>query len=211
MCKGMKKCDKYEMYGVGESFVGSDCKTCCKLEELDRKYNEQHDKIAQLEQQLVELLSNKKSTSENEFVKKQFKEQKSPNKETWTTVVRKSVDKELKVVQETVKSVEEKVELNAEEGKRKERKRNNIVIHKLTENNASEAKEKNTADRKSVTFLFNEVLKIPCENTDIKKRDQCRELVKESKIRQSKETSGEFIFKVKGLPGDMRIVKLKKY
>ncbi|ESO00797.1 hypothetical protein HELRODRAFT_175279 [Helobdella robusta] len=77
MCKGMKKCDKCEMYGVGESFVGSDCKTCCKLEELDRKYNEQHDKIAQLEQQLVELLSNKKSTSENEVVKEQFKEQKS--------------------------------------------------------------------------------------------------------------------------------------
>ncbi|ESO10176.1 hypothetical protein HELRODRAFT_168046 [Helobdella robusta] len=94
--------------------------------------------------------------SDGEVVRKKTIE---ANKETWTTVVRKSVDKELKVVQEKVKSVEEKVELNAEEGKRKERKRNNIVIHKLAENNASEAKEKNTADRKSVMFLFNEVLK----------------------------------------------------
>jgi len=42
-------------------------------------------------------------------------------------------------------------------------------------------------------------------------RDQCRELVKKCKEDQSKEKSGEWIFKVRGPPGAMRIVKMKKY
>jgi hypothetical protein len=42
-------------------------------------------------------------------------------------------------------------------------------------------------------------------------RDQCRELVKKCKENQSKEESGEWMFKVRGPPGAMRIVKMKKY
>ena len=38
-------------------------------------------------------------------------------------------------------------------------------------------------------------------------REQCKKLVAEAK---AQETSGEFIFRVRGPPGAMKIVKLKK-
>ena len=41
-------------------------------------------------------------------------------------------------------------------------------------------------------------------------REQCRELVKEAKEKQTNDQSGEWIYKVKGIPGNMRIVKLRK-
>src|SRR6218665_1267475 len=41
-------------------------------------------------------------------------------------------------------------------------------------------------------------------------REQCRELVKECRERQQNDVSGEWKYQVRGLPGDMRIVKLKK-
>jgi hypothetical protein len=165
-----------------------------------------------------------------------------------------------------VKIVEDKIELHAEEEKIKERKKNNVIIHRLAESKATERKEKNNEDRKEVISLINEVLQVPCEDkTDIKnvyrlgkegdkerplliefgdgtlknrvmeslsklrnaeekhkrisvthdmtqtEREQCRELVKQSKEKQQADESGEWLYKVRGLPGDMRIVKLKKY
>lgn len=41
-------------------------------------------------------------------------------------------------------------------------------------------------------------------------REQCRKLVAEAKEKQSVSQSGEWLFKVKGAPGAMRIVKLRK-
>jgi len=41
-------------------------------------------------------------------------------------------------------------------------------------------------------------------------REQCKNLVAEAKAREIQEASGEFIFWVRGPPGAMKIVKLKK-
>ncbi|ESN99556.1 hypothetical protein HELRODRAFT_176723 [Helobdella robusta] len=188
---------------------------------------------------LVELLSNKKSTSENEVVKEQFKEQKSrldkieeklqkikktdeknikktieANKETWTTVVRKSVDKELKVVQEKVKMLKvpcENTDIKSvfRLGKIKEGENGRPLLIEFLDGTLKNRVLENLSKLRNADENFRRI----SATHDMTKteRDQCRELVKESKIRQSKETLGEFIFKVKGLPGDMRIVKLKKY
>lgn len=43
----------------------------------------------------------------------------------------------------------------------------------------------------------------------IKERDQCKKLVEEAKLKEQTETSGEWKFRVRGPPGQMRVVKLK--
>jgi len=43
----------------------------------------------------------------------------------------------------------------------------------------------------------------------IKEREQCRELVEEAKKREKSET-GNFIYRVRGLPGQMKIVLFRK-
>ena len=42
-----------------------------------------------------------------------------------------------------------------------------------------------------------------------KEREQCKELLQEAKVKN--EDSGDYIFKVRGLPGAMKLIKLKKY
>ena len=41
-------------------------------------------------------------------------------------------------------------------------------------------------------------------------RQECKKLVQEAKLRQEHDTSGEFIYRVRGLPGQLKIVKIKK-
>ena len=41
-------------------------------------------------------------------------------------------------------------------------------------------------------------------------REQCKRLVEETKERESEEPSGEYIFRVRGPPGDIKVVKLRK-
>lgn len=41
-------------------------------------------------------------------------------------------------------------------------------------------------------------------------REECRKLVQEAKQRESNDTSGEYIYRVRGLPGQLKIVKLRK-
>lgn len=41
-------------------------------------------------------------------------------------------------------------------------------------------------------------------------REHCKQLVAEAKTRESQETSGEFIFRVRGPPGNMKVVRLRK-
>jgi PHD-finger len=43
-----------------------------------------------------------------------------------------------------------------------------------------------------------------------KEREECRLLVEQAKSKQQEDTSGEWIYRVRGMPGDMRIVKLRK-
>ena len=41
-------------------------------------------------------------------------------------------------------------------------------------------------------------------------REECKRLVADAKDQESKDTSGEFIYRVRGPPGEMRVVKLPK-
>ena len=41
-------------------------------------------------------------------------------------------------------------------------------------------------------------------------RDECKRLVEEAKARMAQDTSGEFLYRVRGSPGDLKIVKIKK-
>ena len=41
-------------------------------------------------------------------------------------------------------------------------------------------------------------------------REQCKQLVTEARDLESREQSGEYIYRVRGAPGDMKIVKIKK-
>jgi hypothetical protein len=44
-----------------------------------------------------------------------------------------------------------------------------------------------------------------------KERTECRELVSEAKALQEGDHSGDWLYKVRGIPGAMRVVKMKKY
>lgn len=242
------------MYGNNDCFEDRTCRNCRRLDDMDRQYQDQRQRIEELEKIVTGLVE---KTTEEEIKAKT---------ETWSNIVSKGVNEELKAVQEKVKIVEERIEFNAEEEKLKERKRNNIIIHRMAESKLTDNKQKNNEDRKEVISLINEVLQVPCEDkTDIRsvyrlgkegdrerplfiefkdgtlknkvmeslsklrnaeekhsrisvthdmtenEREQCRELVKQCREKQSKEQSGEWIFKVRGPPGDMRIVKIKKH
>ena len=41
-------------------------------------------------------------------------------------------------------------------------------------------------------------------------RDACKALIEEAKIKQSEET-GEYLWRVRGLPGQMRVIRLRKH
>jgi len=41
-------------------------------------------------------------------------------------------------------------------------------------------------------------------------REECKGLVATAKVQESQDTSGEFIYRVRGPPGEMRVVKLPK-
>lgn len=43
-----------------------------------------------------------------------------------------------------------------------------------------------------------------------KEREECKEMVAEAKDRQQQDTSGEWVYRVRGSPGNMKIVRLKK-
>lgn len=43
-----------------------------------------------------------------------------------------------------------------------------------------------------------------------KEREECKELVDEARHRQEQDNSGEWVYRVRGKPGDMKVVKLRK-
>ena len=40
-------------------------------------------------------------------------------------------------------------------------------------------------------------------------REECRKLVADVKAQEAKDNSGEYIYRVRGLPGKMKVVKIK--
>ena len=70
--------------------------------------------------------------------------------EEWSTVVKRNVDKELKEMSEKMKRVEETFELHTEEEKLRERKKNNIILHRLVEGERLEDDRGNMEEKKMV-------------------------------------------------------------
>jgi len=262
------------MVGGVDSFGESFCKNCYRIETLENRNEVQERRIAELEK-IFEQKYNEQQSQMNQMAERmeKFKTIEEAGitgtieAKAWSEIVKTKVDEELKKVAQKVKVVEKQIEIRIEEDKMKERKKNNVIIHRMAESQMSEEKEKNTEDRKSVIQLINEVLEVPCEDKDIRRvfrlgkltggekqrpiliefrdgtmknkvlenlsklrnadeqlrqisvthdmteseREQCRELVKECKEKQKKEESGEWKYQVRGLPGDMRIVRLRKH
>jgi hypothetical protein len=283
--KNLKKCGKCEMIG-GMEGVGELCKNCCRIDRLEEKIEEQDKRMEEMEKKIEGLMGVKKTKDAHEKQRKkeeqmrldkmeeELKEMKGENsgdnskeKEAeWTTIVKKTMDKELKTVNDKMKQVEEKIKESVDEERRREERINNIVIHRLEESQEETGEQRMTEDKTTVLELLGDVLKVSCEGKDIRKmfrmgkinengkarpllvefrdratknevmeslgklrasedkyrrisvahdmteseRERCRCLVKESKEKQSKEESGEWIYKVKGWPGSMKIVKIKK-
>jgi hypothetical protein len=284
--KNLKKCGKCEMIGGMDSLGEQPCKNCCRIDKLEERIEEQDKRLEEMEKK-IEGLMNVKSTQEAYEKQRQKEEQKrldkmekelkeikgdnsgdnSKEKEAeWTTIVKKTMDKELKTVNDKMKQVEEQIKETAEEERRREERINNIVIHRLEESQEETGEQRMTEDKATVLELFRDVLKVNCEGKDIRKmfrmgktnesnktrpllvefrdraiknevmeslgklraaedkytrisvahdmtegeRQRCRSLVKESKEKQNKEETGEWIYKVKGWPGSMKIVKIKK-
>ena len=290
MSRNLKKCDRCEMYGGNESFADKTCKGCERVAELEKKIGEQWKRIEEIDRRLMELMKNKEMVEKedakyHEEYKLQIKKiEERLNKtektdkrilqttlqektEEWSNVVKKGVDKELKEINEKVNKAVESIELHNEEEKLKERKKNNIVLHRLAEQGGMQGEERVIEDRKLVLCLLNDVLEVPCEekmdikniyrigkykegemerpiliefrNVTIKnrvmeslsklrkadekfkrvsvthdmtktEREQCRGMVEECREKQIRETSGNWVYKVRGLPGDMRIIRLKR-
>ena len=283
--KNLKKCGRCEMIGGMDSF-GELCKNCCRLDKLEERIEEQDKRMEEMVKK-IEGLMDAKTTKEKYEKQKQKEERRrldkmeeeineikgensgdnSKEKEAeWTTIVKKTMDKELKTVNDKMKQVEEKIKETTEEERRREERINNIVIHRLEESQEETGEQRMTEDKTKVLELVRDVLKVSCEEKDIRKifrlgktsennktrplliefrdraiknevmeslaklraaedkfrrisvahdmtegeRERCRSLVKESKEKQNKEESGEWIYKVKGWPGAMKIVKIKK-
>ena len=150
----------------------------------------------------------------------------------------------------------------------KRKRRNNVIIYNVVENQKTTSKERMSGDKDFCEKLMNEVLKVglDLEEGDIQKvirlgkrteddknrpilvefssgqvknlimenagklgnaidefkgvtishdmtkaeREQCREMVEEAKLKQSNET-GNWVHKVRGLPGLMKVVSFQKY
>ena len=157
-----------------------------------------------------------------------------------------------------------KVEEHLKEAELHDKKKNNIVIHRLAESGSDKDDQKRLDDKKEIVTVVKDILKVNLENSDIKKiyrigkisdkerpllvefkdaqtknivmeslsklrnaedryrkisvshdmteneREQSKMLVKEAKEKQCNDQSGEWLYRVNGMPGDMRVVKLRK-
>src|SRR6218665_2194585 len=164
-----KKCEKCEMFGGTDSFGDSCCRNCVRIADLEKRSESQEKRICDLElciEQLAEKIDKFNAREEAEMAC-------GPNTEkheAWTEIVKKRVNEELREVTQKFQVVEKRIALQAEEDKMKERKKNNVIIHRMTESQAAEDTDRNAEDRKSVINLLNNILNVPCEDkVDIKK------------------------------------------
>ena len=64
------------------------------------------------------------------------------------------------------------------------------------------------AKRRYAADPFNKL--IVSYDMTVSERSECKKLVAEAKIQESYDHSGEWIYRVRGLPGQMRIIKLRR-
>lgn len=187
----------------------------------------------------------------------------------WKDIVAREVEDKILVMSADLgmvqKAVEETRDKVAEEADKLNR-RNNIIVYNVPESNAVTINDRIKEDKEFCRALMIDVLRVGCEEGEIKKahrlgkrldsskarpllvefsdghvknivmenasrlghakgkfegitishdmtvkeREQCRKLVAEAKEKQQEDESGEYIYKVRGPPGQMKIVKYKK-
>src|SRR6218665_3578890 len=180
--KDLKRCEECDIYGIPDRFEEAKICVSCRRHEVLRQ------RVCTLEQKIEQLLS--ESVNEAIQAKQRFEEDKNMiqkceeslysisiaeaigNKEEidekWTTIVKRRVEKEIKVVKDKMKAVEVKIKEIADEKMRREERINNIIIHRPEENKGMTIEQGIAEDRKQVLFLFNDLLKINRRNKDIK-------------------------------------------
>jgi flagellin-like hook-associated protein FlgL len=187
---------------------------------------------------------------------------------SWATVVAKELDskfEKMEKVSADVSSVQktlEEVKSKAEEEKDKENRSMNIIIYRIQEMDTREETMK--TDKAYCTQLFNEVLGVECQDSDVKhmfrlgkpgqtprpllvqfrdksvknrimeslfklreaenkfknisvthdltrtEREECKTMVEEAKKKQTEE-QGEFLWRVRGHPGQLKLIKIRKH
>lgn len=282
--KDFRKCEVCGMLGSPEHLdqSGTSCANCGKIKFLEETVGRLEEKISRFEERLEKLYDGRgddtswvkratevekklETLEKNQEVKKEVDIKKMEEK--WNEVVKKNVDKKLKEVKHIVEEMAGKVKETktmVDEDREKEKRRNNVIIHRLPESTAASEKEKRTEEKKNVMHLFTEVLQLNCDEQDIKRmfrlskdksgsspllielkertfknsvmealsklktaeekfskisvchdmtkseREQCKNMVELAKTKENSDKSGEFIYRVRGAPGEMRVIKIKR-
>ena len=148
--------------------------------------------------------------------------------------------------------------------KDRENRKNNIIIYRVEENAGSSSDERQKYDKQCVKELTKEVLKVYCNDDDIKRvirlgakgsidrqllveyrshiiknqlleslsllksaddrfrnisimhdmtkseRAQCKDMVRQASEKRAADQSGEFKYLVRGMPGSMRVIKVRQ-
>ena len=184
---------------------------------------------------------------------------------SWASVVSKEVDSKLEKVNVDVTKVQQtlvEVKSRVDEEKDKENRSHNIIIYRVEEVDSREERVK--ADKDFCTQLFNEVLELNVQESDVRsifrigkkeqnldrpllvqfreksmkyrvmetlyklrvaderfkrisvthdftkaERTECKTLVEEAKRKQQEEQE-EFLWRVRGLPGQLKVIRIRK-
>jgi len=203
-------------------------------------------------------------------LEQQKEEQKNieSNESLWSTIVGKHVEKKMETVtvemlevQKTI--IEAKEHMNEE--KDKEKRRQNIIIYRAVESQATGPETRKNEDQRFCLALVQDVLEVDCTSDDIdsvrrlgkrqdgtcrpmlvsfksvgvknqvmeslsklaeaddkyrtlsithdmtqKEREECKTMVAQAKHKQEEDASGEYIYRVRGAPGELKVVRLRK-
>lgn len=263
LTKLQKRQEKFEgeIKALHEKNVNYQSKVNSELQKLKDEVESQKLNIKDIKEAINELA---------ETVQQQKNEQKElvSDESLWSNIVKKHVETKIGSVQEEMQEVQKTIveaKQMMEEEKEKDKRRNNIIIYKLTESKAVGADTRKKDDLDECITLFQQVLEVECGEQDIqsmfrlgkrdekiirpllvafkktetknivmemltklaeaedkfrklsvmhdmtpKEREENRSLVVEAKAREAQETSGEWVYRVRGPPSNMQILKLRK-
>lgn len=231
-----------------------------RQEMLENKVNAVTKEISQLREDMNKC----PTTSE---VEAKLNEKMECNEPTWRDIVERQVAVKFTEVTDNLTAVKQNLDETkrmSEEEKDRDNRRNNIIIYRLRESNASTPDGRKKEDFDMCLNLISEVLNVDCVAEDIKKvvrlgrlsndsvrpvllefrqystknqtmeslyklkdadedlhqlsithdltkkeREEIRAKVQEAKERENNET-GEYIWRVRGNPGFLRIVRLRR-
>ena len=173
---------------------------------------------------------------------------------------KRDMDGEREEAKKMLEETKERIQLE----KDRENRKNNIIIYRVEENASSSSDDRVRYDKQWVKELTKEVLKVQCNDDDIKRairlgakgstdrpmlveyrshiiknqmleslsllknaddrfknisiahdmtksdRAQCKEMVRQASEKKAADQSGEYKYLVKGMPGNMRVIKVRK-